>query len=219
MRPAVLKNSFPLPFDGIIGLGRDAVRRPHTSLHVALAHHILPHLLPTVSTSPACSSSPDPVPVEEPVQLGRANLSAAERLRCQEAGLCMSDWTLCELLPAVTKKREAVELYIKDSLAAGLIRPSSSPVAAGFFFVDKKDKTLSPCVDYRGLNKITIKNKCPLPVINSAFEPLHKATIFTKLDLRNAYYLVRVRQGVEWKTAFNTPLGHFEHLVMPFFSC
>ena len=113
-------------------------------------------------------------------------------------------------------EREAMEGYIKDSLAEGLIRPSSSPVGAGFFFVAKKDKSLRPCIDYRGLNEITVKNKYPLPLIDSAFEPLQHATIFTKLDLRNAYHLVRIRQGDEWKTAFNTPLGHFEYLVMPF---
>lgn len=113
-------------------------------------------------------------------------------------------------------ERETMEQYINDSLAAGIIRPSSSPLGAGFFFVDKKDKTLRPCVDYRGLNDITVKNKYPLPLLSSAFEPLQGATIFTKLDLRNAYHLVRIRQGDEWKTAFNTPLGHFEYLVMPF---
>ena len=113
-------------------------------------------------------------------------------------------------------ERQAMEEYIKDSLASGIIRPSSSPVGAGFFFVAKKDKTLRPCIDFRGLNNITIKNKYPLPLINSAFQPLHGATVFSKLDLRNAYHLVRIRQGDEWKTAFNTPLGHFEYLVMPF---
>ncbi|KAI4805924.1 hypothetical protein KUCAC02_010517 [Chaenocephalus aceratus] len=113
-------------------------------------------------------------------------------------------------------EKEAMESYISDSLAAGLIRPSSSPMGAGFFFVDKKDKTLRPCIDYRGLNEITVKNKYPLPLIDSAFVPLHEATIFTKLDLRNAYHLVRIREGDEWKTAFNTPRGHFEYLVMPF---
>lgn len=112
-------------------------------------------------------------------------------------------------------ERGTMEKYIRESLAAGLIRPSSSPVAAGFFFVSKKDKTLRPCIDYRGLNAITIKNKYPLPLINSAFEPPHGATIFSKLDLRNAYHLVRIREGDEWETAFNTPLGHFEYLVMP----
>lgn len=113
-------------------------------------------------------------------------------------------------------ERAAMEKYIGDSLAAGLIRPSTSPVGAGFFFVGKKDGTLRPCIDFRPLNDITVKNKYPLPLISSAFEPLHGATIFTKLDLRNAYHLVRIREGDEWKTAFNTHLGHFEYLVMPF---
>ncbi|KAI3362587.1 hypothetical protein L3Q82_001674 [Scortum barcoo] len=109
-------------------------------------------------------------------------------------------------------EREAMEKYIGESLAAGLIRPpSSSPLGAGFFFVEKKDKTLRPCIDFRGLNDITIKNKYPLPLIDPAFEPFHQATIFSKLDLRNAYHLVRIREGDEWKTAFNTPLGHFEY--------
>lgn len=109
-----------------------------------------------------------------------------------------------------------MEKYIHNSLGAGIIRPSSSPVGAGFFFVDKKDRTLSSCIDYRGLNAITIKKKYPLPLIASAFEPIQQATIFSKLDLRNAYHLVRIREGDEWKTSFNTPLGHFEYLVMPF---
>lgn len=113
-------------------------------------------------------------------------------------------------------ERETMEKYIHDSLAAGIIRPSSSPLGAGFFFVSKKDNSLRPCIDFRGLNSITIKNKYPLPLISSAFEPLQGATIFSKLDLRNAYHLVRIREGDEWKTAFNTPLGHFEYLVMPF---
>ena len=94
-------------------------------------------------------------------------------------------------------EREAMEKYIGDSLAAGLIRPSSSPVGAGFFFVSKKDQSLRPCIDYRRLNGITIKNKYPLPLIDPAFEPLHKAKVFTRLDLRNAYHLVRIREGDE----------------------
>ena len=113
-------------------------------------------------------------------------------------------------------EREAMETYISESLAAGLIRPSSSPLGAGFFFVSKKDKTLRPCIDFRGLNNITVKNKSPLPLMNSAFELLQDARIFTTLDLRNAYHLVRIKEGDEWKTAFKTPIGHFEYLVMPF---
>ncbi|KAL4007327.1 hypothetical protein ACER0C_001179 [Sarotherodon galilaeus] len=113
-------------------------------------------------------------------------------------------------------ERETMERYITDSLSAGLIRPSTSPLGAGFFFVQKKDKSLRPCIDFRGLNKITVKNRYPLPLLVSAFELLQGATIFSKLDLRNAYHLVRIREGDEWKTAFNTHLGHFEYLVMPF---
>ncbi|TKS65860.1 Retrovirus-related Pol polyprotein [Collichthys lucidus] len=109
-----------------------------------------------------------------------------------------------------------MEDYINDSLAAGKIHPSSSPAGAGFFFVEKKDGSLRPCIDYRGLNDITIKNRYPLPLLSSEFELLQGSTILTKLDLRNAYHLVRVREGDEWKTAFNTPTGHYEYLVMPF---
>ncbi|XP_016359708.1 RNA-directed DNA polymerase homolog [Sinocyclocheilus anshuiensis] len=82
--------------------------------------------------------------------------------------------------------------------------------------MEKKDGSLRPCIDYRGWNDITVKNCYPLPLMSSAFELLQGATIFTKLDLRNAYHLVRIREGDEWKTTFNTPTGHFEYLVMPF---
>ena len=113
-------------------------------------------------------------------------------------------------------EKEAMRNYISESLLSGIIRPSSSPLAAGFFFVAKKDGGLRPCVDYRGLNSITVKNKYPLPLISSTFEPLTHARVFSKLDLRSAYHLVRIKEGDEWKTAFNTHLGHFEYRVMPF---
>jgi len=108
-----------------------------------------------------------------------------------------------------------METYINECLASGLIRPSSSPLGAGFFFVEKKDASLHPCIDYR-LNHITVKNKTPLPLIDPSFEPLCHAQIFSKLDLQNAYHLIKIREGDEWKMAFNTPLGQFEYLVMPF---
>lgn len=82
-----------------------------------------------------------------------------------------------------------MERYITESLVAGLIRPSSSPVTAKFFFVAKKDKSLQPCIDYQVLNQITVKNKYPLPLLSSAFELLQGMTVFSKLDLRNAYHL------------------------------
>ncbi|KAI4880911.1 hypothetical protein NFI96_029797 [Prochilodus magdalenae] len=113
-------------------------------------------------------------------------------------------------------EKMAMERYIQEALAQGFIRPSTSPAGAGFFFVGKKDGGLRPCIDYRGLNKITVKDRYPLPLMTTAFEALQQASIFTKLDLRSAYNLVRIRQGDEWKTAFITPTGHYEYLVMPF---
>lgn len=83
-----------------------------------------------------------------------------------------------------------MKVYINDALATGIICPFSSPAGAGFFFVEKKDGSLSPCIDYRGLNDITVKNRYPLPFIASAFELLQGALVFTKLDLHNAYHLV-----------------------------
>ena len=113
-------------------------------------------------------------------------------------------------------EKQAMKDYITASLLSGIIKPSTSQVAAGFFFVKKKDGSLRPCIDYRQLNAITVKNKYPLPLLSSSFEPLSDATVFTKLDLRNVYHLVRIREGDEWKTAFNTHLGHYEYRVMPF---
>ncbi|KAI7812468.1 hypothetical protein IRJ41_002419 [Triplophysa rosa] len=110
-----------------------------------------------------------------------------------------------------------MDKYIQEALLAGLIRHSSSPAGAGFFFVEKKDGSLRPCIDYRGLNDITIKNRHPLLLMSSAFELLQGAPrVFTKLDLRNAYHLVRIREGDEWKMDFNTPTGHYEYRVLPF---
>ena len=132
-------------------------------------------------------------------------------LNCCQVRLLLVD--VC--IPCQPQK-EAMETYINDSLATGIIRPSLSPAGAGFFFVGKKDGSLRPCIDYRGLNDITVKNRYPLPLISSAFEQLEGASVFTKLDLRNAYHLVRIREGDECKTAFNMPTGHYEYLVMPF---
>lgn len=113
-------------------------------------------------------------------------------------------------------ERKAMDDYIKDALASGFIRPSTSPAGAGFFFDSKKDGGLRPYIDYRGLNKITVRNRYPLPLMSIAFDLFQGATIFTKLDLRKVYHLIRIRRGGEWKTAFNTPSGHYEYEVMPF---
>ena len=75
---------------------------------------------------------------------------------------------------------------------------------------------MRPCIDCSPLNDITIKNRYPLSLMSSVFDQIQQAKVFTKLDLRNAYHLVRIREGDEWKTSFNIPSSHHEYLVMPF---
>ncbi|KAL0185639.1 hypothetical protein M9458_017309, partial [Cirrhinus mrigala] len=109
-----------------------------------------------------------------------------------------------------------MKAYIEEELRKGFIRPSTSPASAGFFFVKKKDGGLRPCIDYRGLNEVTVKHRYPLPLVPAALEQLRKARYFTKLDLRSAYNLIRIKKGDEWKTAFSMTTGHYEYRVMPF---
>ena len=114
------------------------------------------------------------------------------------------------------KELKSLKEYIDEMLGKGFIRSSSSPAGAPVLFAKKKDGTLQLCVDYRALNKITKKNRYPLPLIGTLVDQLRKAKIFTKIDLRAGYNNVRVAQGHEWKTAFRTRYGSFEYLVMPF---
>ena len=106
--------------------------------------------------------------------------------------------------------------YIDENLAKGFIRHSKSPAGAPILFVKKKDGFLRMCVDYQGLNKVTVKNRYPLPLISGLLNELGQTKIYTKIDLRGAYNLVRVKEGDKWKTAFRTRYGHFEYLVIPF---
>ncbi|XP_044051575.1 uncharacterized protein LOC122875938 [Siniperca chuatsi] len=121
-----------------------------------------------------------------------------------------------KIYPLSLPEQKAMGECIKEALAQGYIRPSTSPAASSFFFVAKKDGGLQPCVDYRGLNRITVKFQYPLPLVPAALEQLRGATVYTKLDLRSAYNLIRIREGDGWKTAFVTPTGHYEYLVMPY---
>jgi len=123
------------------------------------------------------------------------------------------------IYPLSKKELDALWNYIREMEDHGKIRRSSSPIGAPISFVPKPDGTLRLCVDYRGLNKITIKNKYPLPFISELRSRLGKATIFTKLDLKNGYYLIRMAEGEEWKTAFKSRYGLYEYTVMPFGLC
>jgi len=111
---------------------------------------------------------------------------------------------------------QVLRKYLTEYLSRGWIRRSKSPAGAPILFAKKKDGSLRLCVDYRGLNKITIKNRCPLPLITESLERLSQAKIYTKLDIREAYHRIRIKEGDEWKTAFRTRYGHYEYTVMPF---
>lgn len=98
----------------------------------------------------------------------------------------------------------------------GLITPSTSPFASPVLLVQKKDGSWRFCVDYRKLIDITIKNKFPMPLIEEIVDELVGTKYFTKLDMRDGYHQVRMKQEDEYKTAFKTHHVHFQFRVMPF---
>nr|GEX06843.1 putative reverse transcriptase domain-containing protein [Tanacetum cinerariifolium] len=105
---------------------------------------------------------------------------------------------------------------LKELSDNGFIRPSSSPWGAPVLFIKKKDGSFRMCIDYQELNKLTVKNRYPLPRIDDLFNQRQGSSVYSKIDLRSGYHQLRVREEDIPKTAFRTRYGHYEFQVMPF---
>ncbi|KAL0537344.1 hypothetical protein IC582_026322 [Cucumis melo] len=117
------------------------------------------------------------------------------------------------MAPAELKK---LKVQLQKLLDKGFIRPSVSPWSALVLFVKKKDGSMRLCIDYRELNKITVKNKYPLPRIDDLFDQLQGATVFSKNDHRSGYHQLRIKDSDVPKIAFRSRYGHYEFIVMSF---
>ena len=111
---------------------------------------------------------------------------------------------------------DELKKQLDELVASGFIKPSKSPFGAPVLFVKKKDGSMRMCVDYRDLNRITVKNRYPLPRVDELFDRLRGAKYFSKIDLRSGYHQVRIDPDDVHKTAFRTRYGHYEFLVLPF---
>ena len=111
---------------------------------------------------------------------------------------------------------ETLKAYSETNLANGFIRSSNFPAGAFILFDRKSDGSLRLCVNYQGLNNLTVKNRYPLPLIRELLDRFERAKQFTQLNLTSAYHRMRIREGDEWKTAFKTWYSHFEYQVMLF---
>ena len=115
-----------------------------------------------------------------------------------------------------TPELQELKMQLKELLDLGLIRPSVSLWGAPVIFIRKKDGSWRLCIDYRQLNKATIKNQYPLPRIDDLFDQMKGATVFSKIDLRSGYHQLRIKEDDIPKTAFKTRFGHYEFTILPF---
>ena len=125
----------------------------------------------------------------------------------------------CKIYALNREEQQALDSFLEENLRSGRVRPSNSPMASLFFFIKKGDGSLRPVQDYRKLNDFAIKNRYPLPLIKELTDKLWGARYSTKLDICWGYNNVRIKEGDEWKAAFQTNRGLYEPTVMFFGLC
>ena len=121
------------------------------------------------------------------------------------------------IYPRNETELEELRKWLKKMTGMGAVRESKSPCSSPMLFVSKNhDRGLRLCIDYRAINKITVPNRYPLPIMDELKERVRGVKYFNKIDLKNGYHLIRIKEGDEWKTAFRCRYGLFEYTVMPF---
>ncbi|GJP56149.1 hypothetical protein CLOM_g15199 [Closterium sp. NIES-68] len=124
--------------------------------------------------------------------------------------IVQTQWRLTQ--PELDELRRQLDYLLEK----GFVRPSTSPFAALILFTPKKDGGQHMCIDYRALNRVTIKSQYPIPRAEKLMDQLHGARFFSKIDLRGGYHQIRVNEADYSKTAFRTWYGSYEYIVMPF---
>ncbi|KAL0539731.1 hypothetical protein IC582_023947 [Cucumis melo] len=164
----------------------------------------------SLSSEPVVRDYPDVFPEELPGLPPHREVEFAIEL---EPGTVPISRAPYRMAPAELKE---LKVQLQELLDKGFIRPSVSPWGAPVLFVKKKDGSMRLCIDYRELNKVTVKNRYPLPRIDDLFDQLQGATVFSKIDLRSGYHQLRIKNEDVPKTAFRSRYGHYEFIVMSF---
>ncbi|KAL0551336.1 hypothetical protein IC582_010422 [Cucumis melo] len=164
----------------------------------------------SLSSEPVVRDYPDVFPEELPGLPPHREVEFAIEL---EPGTVPISRAPYRMAPAELKE---LKVQLQELLDKGFIRPSVSPWGAPVLFVKKKDGSMRLCIDYRELNKVTVKNRYPLPRIDDLFDQLQGATVFSKIDLWSGYHQLRIKDGDVPKTAFRSRYGHYEFIVMSF---